>query len=160
MEMIKNEEDEAPASMEELFDSLRNNFGDADEESTAVGNLRLIEQGSKSTEEHVQEVKRIARDSGYKGRALIEEFKRSLSGRIRKALMEAESPPTTIKSWYKRSMKLDRQWRQAKAKEDYYQRGQAKPQLRTHTPNNTFVRPQPQRQDPNAMDFNATAGPS
>ncbi|EKM82272.1 hypothetical protein AGABI1DRAFT_124755 [Agaricus bisporus var. burnettii JB137-S8] len=145
MEMIENNEEEAPAHTEELFDSLRNNFGDADEESTAVGKLRLIEQGSKSAEEHVQEFKRISRDSGYEGRALIEEFKRSLSRRIRKALMEAENPPTTIRSWYERSMKLDRQWRQAKAEEEYYRRGQAKPQIRTHTPNNTFVRPQPQR---------------
>ncbi|XP_006463312.1 hypothetical protein AGABI2DRAFT_144648 [Agaricus bisporus var. bisporus H97] len=160
MEMIEGGEEEAPAHTEELFDSLRNNFGDADEESTAVGKLRLIEQGSKSAEEHVQEFKRIARDSGYEGRALIEEFKRSLSGRIRKALMESENPPTTIRSWYERSMKLDRQWRQAKAEEDYYRRGQAKPQLRTHTSNNTFVRPQPQRRDPNAMDVDTAAGPS
>ncbi|KAF7776533.1 transcriptional regulator family: Zinc finger, CCHC-type [Agaricus bisporus var. burnettii] len=160
MEMIENGEDEAPSVTEELFDSLRNNFGDADEESTAVGKLRLIEQGSKSAEEHVQEFKRIAQDSGYEGRALIEEFKRSLSGRIRKALMESENPPTTIRSWYDRSMKLDRQWRQAKAEEDYYWRGQAKPQIRTHTPNNTFVRPQPQRRDPNAMDVDTAAGPS
>ncbi|XP_006457183.1 hypothetical protein AGABI2DRAFT_146791 [Agaricus bisporus var. bisporus H97] len=129
MEMMENSEEEAPDSTEELFDSLRNNFGDADEESMAVGKLRLIEQGSKSAEEHVQEFKRIAQDSGYEGRALIEEFKRSLSGRIRKVLMEAESPPTTIKSWYESSMKLDRQWRQAKPEEDYYWRGQAKPQL-------------------------------
>ncbi|XP_006464099.1 hypothetical protein AGABI2DRAFT_145231 [Agaricus bisporus var. bisporus H97] len=67
MEMIEGGEEEAPAHTEELFDSLRNNFGDADEESTAVGKLRLIEQGSKSAEEHVQEFKRIARDSGYEG---------------------------------------------------------------------------------------------
>ncbi|EKM74342.1 hypothetical protein AGABI1DRAFT_25398, partial [Agaricus bisporus var. burnettii JB137-S8] len=104
MEMIENGEDKAPSVTEELFDN-------ADEESTAVGKLRLIEQGNKSAEEHVQEFKRIARDSGYEGRALIEEFKRSLSGRIRKALMESENPPTTIRSWYDRSMKLDRQWR-------------------------------------------------
>ncbi|KAF7762698.1 transcriptional regulator family: Zinc finger, CCHC-type [Agaricus bisporus var. burnettii] len=160
MEMIENGEEEAPSVTEELFDSLRNNFGDADEESTAVGKLRLIEQGNKSAEEHVQEFKRIARDSGYEGRALIEEFKRSLSRRIRKALMEAENPPTTIRSWYERSMQLDRQWRQAKAEEEYYRRGQAKPQIRTHTPNNTFVRPQPQRRDPNAMDVDTAAGPS
>ncbi|KAF7761981.1 hypothetical protein Agabi119p4_9973 [Agaricus bisporus var. burnettii] len=67
MEMIENGEEEAPDSTEELFDSLQNNFGDADEESTAVGKLRLMEQGSKSAEEHVQEFKRIARDSGYEG---------------------------------------------------------------------------------------------
>ncbi|EKM76932.1 hypothetical protein AGABI1DRAFT_23090, partial [Agaricus bisporus var. burnettii JB137-S8] len=138
MEMIENGEDEAPSVTEELFDSLRNNFGDADEESTAVGKLRLIEQGSKSAEEHVQEFKRIARDSGYEGQALIEEFKRSLSERIRKALMESENPPTTIRSWYDRT----------------------KPQIRTHTPNNTFVRPTPQRRDPNAMDVDTAAGPS
>jgi len=32
---------------------------------------------------------------------LIEEFKRGMNGVIRRKLMEAERPPTSIKQWYK-----------------------------------------------------------
>ena len=47
-------------------------------------------------EEFVQEFKRAARGSGYEGRPLVEEFKRGMNGGIRRKLMEAENPPTSI----------------------------------------------------------------
>lgn len=46
--------------------------------------------------EFVQEFKQAARGSGYKGRPLVEEFKREMSEAIRKKLIEAERPPTSI----------------------------------------------------------------
>src|SRR5262249_23199517 len=164
MEQLEARTKERPGiqTAEELFDNLRANFGDIDEESTAVGKLRLIEQGGKTCDEHVQEFKRIARDSGYTGRALMEEYKRSLNTRLRKALMESESPPTTITSWYERSMKLDRQWRQAKAEEAYYHKGHETPKKFTPRPGTFFPKPiqvQPKR-DPNAMEVDRTQGPS
>jgi len=61
-------------------------------------------------EEFVQEFKRAARGSGYEGRLLIEEFKRGMSGGIRRKLMEAENPPTSIEQWYRRATALDRNW--------------------------------------------------
>ena len=39
----------------------------------------------------MQEFKRAARGSGYKGRLLVEEFKREMNGVIRRKLMEAEN---------------------------------------------------------------------
>jgi len=90
MEMQEFMDEGAPTVLEELWESLRINFGDADEESTAVGKLRLIEQGNKTCDEHVQEFRRIARDSGYDGRALVEEYKRSLNQKLRMALMMSE----------------------------------------------------------------------
>ena len=39
----------------------------------------------------MQEFKRAARGSGYKGRPLVEEFKRGINGGIRRKLMEAEN---------------------------------------------------------------------
>ena len=45
----------------------------------------------------VQEFKRTARGSGYKGRLLIKEFKRGMNEMIRRKLMEAERPLTSIK---------------------------------------------------------------
>jgi len=48
-------------------------------------------------EEFVQEFKRAVRESGYKGRLLVEEFKRGMNGAIRRKLMEAENQPGSIK---------------------------------------------------------------
>ena len=44
-------------------------------------------------EEFVQEFKRAARGSEYKGRLLVEEFKRGMNGVIRRKLIEAENKP-------------------------------------------------------------------
>ena len=56
-------------------------------------------------DEYVQEFRRAVRGSGYKGRALVEEFKRGLNGVIRRRLAEAEIPPTTITQWQERVVK-------------------------------------------------------
>jgi len=65
-------------------------------------------------EEFVQIFKRIARGSGYKGQPLVEEFKRGINGGIRRKLIEAENPPTSIENWYRRATALDRNWRESK----------------------------------------------
>jgi len=57
---------------------------------------RMIEQGGRTCNEYVQEFKKVTRGNGYEGRPLIEEFKRGLSGAIRKKLAEAEEPLSTI----------------------------------------------------------------
>ena len=68
--------------------------------------------------EYVQEFKRTVRGSGYEGRPLVEEFKRGMNGGIRRKLMEAENPPTSIEQWYRRATALDRNWRESKRKEE------------------------------------------
>ena len=86
---------------------IRKEFGGEDEEATKVAELRRLEQGGKTMEEFVQEFRRAARGSGYKGRPLVEEFKRGMNRVIRKKLIEAERPPTSIKQWYKYATNLD-----------------------------------------------------
>ena len=58
--------------------------------------------------EFMQEFKRAARESGYEGRPLVEEFKQEMNGGIRRKLMEVENPLASIDQWYKRAMALDR----------------------------------------------------
>ena len=41
--------------------------------------------------------KRVARESGYKGYLLIEEFKRGMNPMVRRRLMEVEHQPSSIK---------------------------------------------------------------
>jgi len=48
------------------------------------------------------------RESGYEGRLLIEEFKRGMNGGIRRKLMEAKNPLSSIEQWYRRATALDR----------------------------------------------------
>jgi len=83
-------------SVEEFLTSLRKEFGGGEEESVKAVELRKLEQGGRTMEEFVQEFKRAARGSGYEGRPLMKEFKRGMNGGIRRKLMEAENPPTSI----------------------------------------------------------------
>ena len=94
--------------VEDFLTSLRKEFGGGEEESVKAAELRKLEQGGRTMEEFVQEFKRATRGSRYKGRPLIEEFKRGMNGGIRRKLMEAENPPASIEQWYRRATALDR----------------------------------------------------
>ena len=69
-------------------------------------------------EEFIQEFKRAVRGSGYKGRTLVEEFKREMNRAIRRKLMEAENQPGSIEQWYKRVTALNRNWRESRREEE------------------------------------------
>ena len=107
MEELESEEIEYE-SAEEFLTSLRKKFGGGEKESVKVAELRKLEQGGRTMEEFMQEFKQAARGSGYKGRLLVEEFKRGINGGIRRKLMESENPPTSIEQWYRRATALDR----------------------------------------------------
>ena len=108
-------------SVEKLFTKIRNDFGEMLEEE------RKIEQDGRTCDEYVQEFKKVARGSGYEARPLIEEFKRGLSGAIRRKLAEAEEPPSTIGEWQERAVRLDRNQRQSRAEERMLGRNAARP---------------------------------
>ena len=114
-------------SVEQLFTKIRNNFGETSEEERKIEQLRTIEQGNRTCDEYIQEFKKVARGSGYEGRPLIEEFKRGLSGVIRRKLAEAEEPLTTIGEWQERAVRLDRNQRQSRAEERMLGRNAAYP---------------------------------
>jgi len=105
-------------SVEEFLTILKREFGGGEEESVKVAELRKLEQGGRTMEKFVQEFKRAARGSGYEGRPLIEEFKRGINEGIRRKLMEAENPPTSIEQWYRRATALDRNWRESRREEE------------------------------------------
>ena len=104
--------------VEEFLTCLRKEFGGEEEELVKAVELRKMEQGGKTMEEFIQEFKRAARESRYEGRPLVEEFKRGMNGGIRRKLMEAENPPTSIEQWYRRAMALDRNWRESRREEE------------------------------------------
>jgi len=89
----------AVETVEELFTKMREEFGEFDEKSRKVDELRLLEQEGRTCDEYVQIFKKTSRGSGYEGQSLIEEFKRGLNGNIRRRLAEVELPSVTIKEW-------------------------------------------------------------
>ena len=80
----------------EFLTVIKKEFRGKEEELLKVAELRRLEQGGRTIEEFIQEFRRAARESGYKERLLIEEFKREINGIIRRKLMETERPPTSI----------------------------------------------------------------
>ena len=76
--------------------AIKKEFGGEEEGSVKVAELKRLEQEERTIEEFIQEFRRAARGSGYKGRLLIKEFKRGMNGIIRRKLMKAERPPTSI----------------------------------------------------------------
>ena len=60
----------------EFLAKIKKEFGTEKEELVKIAELRKLEQEGRTMEEFVQEFKRTARESGYKRRLLVEEFKR------------------------------------------------------------------------------------
>ena len=92
----------------EFLVEIKKEFGRGEEESVKAVELRKMEQGGKTMEEFIQEFKRAVRGSRYKGRPLVEKFKRGINSAIRRKLMEAENQPGSIEQWYRRAIALDR----------------------------------------------------
>ena len=105
-------------SIEEFLTSLKKEFGGGEKELVKAVELRKLEQEKRTMEEFVQEFKRAARGSGYKGRPLVEEFKREMNGVIKRKLMEVENQLGSIEQWYKRAIALDQNWRESRRKEE------------------------------------------
>ena len=117
MEELKSGELEYK-SVEEFLTSLKKEFGGGKEESVKAVELRKLEQGGRMMEEFVQEFKRATRGSRYKGRPLVEEFKRVMNRVIRRKLMKAENQPGSIEQWFRRAIALDRNWRESRREEE------------------------------------------
>ena len=105
-------------TVEEFLISLKKKFSRGEKESVKAAELRKLEQRGKTMEEFIQEFKRAARESGYEGRPLVEEFKKGMNGGIRRKLMESKNPLGSIEQWYKRATALDRNWRESKREEE------------------------------------------
>jgi len=101
----------------EFLMDIRKEFREGNKKSTNIAELKRLEQRRKTMEEFVQEFKRVARESKYEGCLLIEEFKRGINRMIRRKLMEAERPPTSIEQWYEWATNLNRYWRKSKREE-------------------------------------------
>ena len=73
-------------SVEEFLAAIKKEFGGGEEKSIKVAELKRLEQGGRTMKEFIQEFRRAMRGSRYKGRLLIEKFKRGMKGMIRRKL--------------------------------------------------------------------------
>jgi len=104
--------------VEDFLTYLKKKFGGEEEELVKAAELRKLEQGGRTMEEFVQEFKRAARGSGYKGWLLVEEFKRGMNRVIRRKLMKSENQLGSIEQWYRRATALNRNWKESRREEE------------------------------------------
>ena len=57
---------------------MKKEFSKGDKKMVKIAELKRLEQRGKTIKEFVQEFRRAARRSGYKGRPLVEEFKKGI----------------------------------------------------------------------------------
>ena len=69
---------------------IRKEFGEGNDESRKVAELKKLEKGEKIIEEFVQEFRRIVRESGYVKGSLVKEFKRGTNKKVWWRLIEVE----------------------------------------------------------------------
>ena len=74
----------------DFLTKLKKEFGSRSNKIIKVVELKKVEQESRTIKEFIQEFRRIVRESSYKGRPLIEEFKREINNIIRQKLMKLE----------------------------------------------------------------------
>ena len=83
-------------TIREFLADIKKEFVERDKESVKVVELKRLEQESKTIEEFVQEFRRVAKGNEYKGRLLMEEFKRGINRTIRRKLIEVKYQPSSI----------------------------------------------------------------
>jgi len=81
----------------EFLVEIKREFRRGDEKMVKVAELKELEQEGKTMEKFVQEFRRAVRESRYKGKPLVKEFKKSMNGTIYQRLIELEWQSSSIK---------------------------------------------------------------
>lgn len=75
-------------TVEEFLADLKKEFGQGNDKTIKVVELKNMEQGNRTMEEFIQKFRRVAKESRYEGKPLVEEFKRRMNQMIRKKLIK------------------------------------------------------------------------
>ena len=95
-------------TIREFLADLKKEFSGGDNEIIKVAELKKIEQGNRIIEKFVQEFRKVIKESKYKERLLVEEFKRRMNRLIRRKLIEVERSSKIMEQWYKKVTNLDK----------------------------------------------------
>ena len=74
--------------LKEFLIKIKKKFSRGNKKLVKVVKLKKVEQEIRIMEEFVQEFKRVARESRYNKRALVEEFKKRINRVIRRKLIK------------------------------------------------------------------------
>ena len=72
----------------EFLLDLKKEFGEGNNKIIKVTELKKVGQESRTIKEIVQKFRRVAKESRYERRLLVEEFKREMNSMIRRKLIE------------------------------------------------------------------------
>jgi len=72
----------------EFLLDLKKEFGEGNNKIIKVTELKKVGQESRTIKEIVQKFRRVAKESRYERRLLVEEFKREMNSVIRRKLIE------------------------------------------------------------------------
>ncbi|PFH45715.1 hypothetical protein AMATHDRAFT_8769 [Amanita thiersii Skay4041] len=132
--------------IELLYADIYKAFGDLNKQATAIQEIMMIKQGTKTGKEHVQSFKQCYMQSGYGEIAGIHEFKRSLNSPLLDKIMVVPELPVMLEKWYDLAVWLDRQWRQAVAEKKIFAGQSRKGDSGSNTGTKTNQPAQQQRQ--------------
>jgi len=110
------------STSDKLLKKIDQKFGDMDKRTTQSLKIRIIQQGDRSADEHIQEFEKAALEAGYEGYPLVVEFKCSLNSGLRRKLTELWPMPMTIQQSYDKAITMDCQWKVAKTEESFYRK--------------------------------------
>ena len=82
----------------------------------ALEEMKTLQMGSNSIEEHNAHFKMIVTRSGLDGTspAVIDYYRKILNIPLQRRILSLENPPKTLKEWYDWAAKLDNNWRRMK----------------------------------------------
>ena len=72
----------------EFLLDLKKEFGEGNNKIIKITELKKVEQESRTIKEIVKKFRRVAKESRYERRLLVEEFKREMNSVIRRKLIE------------------------------------------------------------------------
>ena len=75
-------------TVEEFLADLKKEFGQGNDKTIKVVELKNLEQGNRTMEEFIQKFRRVAKESRYEGKPLVKEFKRRMNQMIRRKLIK------------------------------------------------------------------------
>jgi len=67
---------------EEFLKDLKKEFGEGNNKTMKIAELKKLKQEDRTIEKFIQEFKRISKSSKYKERLLMKEFKQNMNGII------------------------------------------------------------------------------
>ena len=74
----------------EFLAEIKKKFGGGDKKTVKVVELKRLEQEEKTMRKFIQNFRRAVRGSEYKGRSLVEKFKREMNGTVCQKLIKLE----------------------------------------------------------------------